>query len=126
MSNKVSAKTIPVGTRVSYPHYGFTYEGVILTNNSNNGIMIGFQEQTSFGAWAISTYENLKLIDIEHNCVYGWWLGYEDQLMILEDDKKVLLPDQHCIDCKLPAPHAQPNAGFGFVCVSCVVLRDIV
>lgn len=37
----------------------------------------------------------------------------------------LLFPDQKCIGCKLPAPHAKPNTGDHFVCQSCQFLGSL-
>lgn len=34
-------------------------------------------------------------------------------------------PDQKCVDCKRPAPHAAPNLGELYLCSFCEILKEI-
>jgi hypothetical protein len=65
--------------------------------------------------------ENAALYD---QCDYCVWIPCH--VMVKHITKSIILhPDQKCIGCDLPAPHAQPNNGNNFVCISCKVIDEI-
>jgi hypothetical protein len=61
-------------------------------------------------------------IDIHKYEQYVWTNAH---LMVKLVEPLIKHPNQKCIGCNLPAPHADPNKAGEFVCVSCALLGTL-
>jgi hypothetical protein len=61
-----------------------------------------------------------RYVDNIDDYKFGYWVAdsYPCKMAFID-------PDQVCIECKLPCPHAQPNHDNGYMCKSCQFLTSI-
>jgi hypothetical protein len=56
---------------------------------------------------------------------YSWIDGSALARIVGKESELVIKhPDQKCIGCGLPAPHAEPNTERGFLCIGCKVANE--
>src|SRR5271165_4762505 len=92
----------------------------IAWGNGNHNIIQ--QKHFDFATFKIWKSQHVyKLID-EYSDEYRYniWIEPLKNITVNVISRDVILhPDQKCIGCKLPAPHAHPNDGNNFICSSC-------
>lgn len=55
----------------------------------------------------------------------SFWTAPKSMEMLRAIPKRINNPNQKCSQCFVPCPHANPNDGSEFVCVSCKFLSSI-
>jgi hypothetical protein len=54
------------------------------------------------------------------------WVNPDLLVLPFDQVEEILFPDQKCIGCNLPAPHAAPNmSGNKFQCITCKLINEI-
>jgi hypothetical protein len=93
---------------------------------SNEQLCIGFDESDDIYpaiGWPSKDQGIPEIINSGKE--YGCWMT-SDIIVGVVSKLQVVDINQKCIECKLPAPHGEPNADGKFVCLSCNILNQLV
>ena len=149
MNNIIDISRLNIGDSVqfSYNHYGLlhyneyerVHDGTIIAIYINGDRCIGWKNPddnqiTSSNVIAHSTRGSFLICDCSVmdkedflDYKYGIWAPAKTIVKHIPEVIVgiVLFPNQKCIGCDLPAPHAKPNDGDNFVCSTCKFLASL-